>query len=112
VRGAYAECQLEVPLGRLDVGVVVRPESGCQLGANDSVVAWLRPYTALHSCPSGQFLDTEGLCSNYHDIEEVLGRSCLPGQRLSGWRHTMQMRPQSNRLESPCSTTVSTRALS
>ena len=84
VRGAYAECQLEVPLGRLDVGVVVRPETGCQLGANDSVVAWLRPYTALHSCPSGQFLDSEGLCSTCHDVEEVLAHSCLLGQRVSG----------------------------
>ena len=54
MRTAYAECQIEVPLGK-DIGVAVWPEPGCELGANDSIVVWLRPYTALYSCPSGQF---------------------------------------------------------
>jgi hypothetical protein len=35
VRVPYSECQLEVPLG-LNVGVAVRPEPQCSLGANDS----------------------------------------------------------------------------
>ena len=45
---------LSVPLGMPDLGVAVRPEPGCALGGNDSLVVWLRPYTALSSCPSGQ----------------------------------------------------------
>ena len=94
VRGAYAECQLEVPLGgdnshdnshnaaTRDVGVAVRAEPGCHLSANDSLVAWLRPNTALYSCPNGQFRDASGACSNCHDSEAQLAR-CPLGQRLS-----------------------------
>ena len=42
VRGAYAECQLEVPMGIKDIGVVVRGQDNCQLSSNDSLVVWLR----------------------------------------------------------------------
>jgi hypothetical protein len=86
VRTAYAECQLEVPLGEAavpDLGVVVRPAAGCLLGPNASLVAWLRPYTALYSCPPGQFRDAAGACSNCHDSEALL-RRCPLGQRLAG----------------------------
>lgn len=82
VRTAYAECQLEAPLGR-ELGVAVWPEAGCELGAGDSLVAWLRPYTALSSCPSGQFLDAEGECANCHETEAQL-LACALGRRLSG----------------------------
>jgi len=82
VRTAYAECQLEAPLGR-ELGVAVWPEAGCELGAGDSLVAWLRPYTALFSCPSGQFLDAEGVCANCHETEAQLP-ACPLGRRLSG----------------------------
>lgn len=82
VRTAYAECQLEAPLGR-ELGVAVWPEAGCELGAGDSLVAWLRPYTALSSCPSGQFLDAEGECANCHETEERL-LACPLGRRLFG----------------------------
>lgn len=82
VRTAYAECQLEAPLGR-ELGVAVWPQAGCELGAGDSLVAWLRPYTALSSCPSGQFLDAEGECANCHETEAQL-LACALGRRLSG----------------------------
>ena len=62
--------------------MAVWPEPGCELGANDSIVVWLRPYTALYSCPSGQFLDAEGLCVNCHETEAQL-LACPLGKRLS-----------------------------
>jgi hypothetical protein len=85
VRGAYAECQLEVPLGIDDLAVAVHPESAsaeCALSAADSLVVWLRPYTALYSCSAGQFRDAAGECINCHDSESV--DSCPRGRRLSG----------------------------
>ena len=60
---------LSVPLGMPDLGVAVRPEPGCALGGNDSLVVWLRPYTALSSCPSGQLRDWAGECVHCHDLE-------------------------------------------
>jgi len=86
VRGSYAECQVEVPLDTANVGVAVQAvnqEVGCLLGANDSLVAWLRPYTALYSCPTGQFRDAAGACINCHDTEALVA-GCPLGQRLSG----------------------------
>lgn len=86
VRGAYAECQIEVPLGTVDVGVAVQPvtqSAACLLGANDSLVAWLRPYTALYSCPIGQFREAAGECVNCHDTGALIA-GCPLGQRLSG----------------------------
>lgn len=86
VRGAYAECQIEVPLGTVDVGVAVQTvtqSASCQLGANDSLVAWLRPYTALYSCPTGQFREAAGGCVNCHDTDALIA-GCPLGQRLSG----------------------------
>jgi hypothetical protein len=72
---------LSVPLGMPDLGVAVRPEPGCALGGNDSLVVWLRPYTALSSCPSGQLRDWAGECVHCHDLEVS---TCLPGMRLAG----------------------------
>jgi hypothetical protein len=83
VRVPYSECQLEVPLG-LNVGVAVRPEPNCSLGANDSLVVWLRPHTARSSCPSGQFRDAEGECENCHDLEASEGLTCPLGERRAG----------------------------
>jgi hypothetical protein len=80
VRGAYAECQLEVPMGLEDIGVVVRGQDNCQLSANDSLVVWLRPYTALQSCPPGMFRDAQDTCRNCHTSMDA----CDPGMRLSG----------------------------
>ena len=52
------------------------------LGGHDSLVVWLRPYTALSSCPSGQLRDWAGECVNCcHDLEVS---TCLPGTRLAG----------------------------
>jgi hypothetical protein len=73
---------LSVPLGMPDLGVAVRPERGCELGGNDSLVVWLRPYTTLSSCPSGQLRDWAGEWVNCcHDLEVS---TCLPGTRLAG----------------------------
>jgi hypothetical protein len=83
VRTAYTECQVEVPLGMKDLGVAVRPEPGCALGVYDSLVVWLRPYTGLYSCQSGQFLDAEGLCVNCHETEQQ-SSGCALGDRLAG----------------------------
>jgi len=47
------------------------------LGGHDSLVVWLRPYTALSSCPSGQFCDWAGECVNCHDLE--VSTVCLAG---------------------------------
>ena len=85
VRGNYAECQVEVPLDVRTLMVAVRPEDeNCTFGAQDSLVVWLRPYTALFSCESGQFMDAEGNCANCHDTESL--SACDPGERRAGWR--------------------------
>ena len=68
---------LSVPIGMPDLGVAVCPEPGCVLGGHDSLVVWLRPYTALSSCPSGQFCDWAGECVNCHDLE--VSTVCLAG---------------------------------
>ncbi len=80
VRGADAECQLEVPMGLEDIGVVVRGQDNCQLSVNDSLVVWLRPYTALQSCHPGMFRDAQDTCRNCHTSMDA----CDPGMRLSG----------------------------
>lgn len=67
-----------------DLGVVVRPEPGCALGGNDSLVVWLRPYTALSSCESGQFRDAAGECVNCHDFEASTVPTCPLGERRAG----------------------------
>ena len=83
VRGNYAECQVEVPLDVRTLIVAVRPEDeNCTFGAQDSLVVWLRPYTALFSCESGQFMDAEGNCANCHDTESL--SACDPGERRAG----------------------------
>jgi hypothetical protein len=92
VRTPYAECQVEVPLGMQDLGVAVRPEPGCALGTSDSLVVWLRPHTALYSCPTGQFLDAEGVCVNCQEPGAQASQSsqshqcpqCALGERLAG----------------------------
>jgi hypothetical protein len=86
VRGAYQECQLQVPtLSQTQVGVVVWPsESACLLGANDSLVVSLRPYTAVYECPDkGEFVDFRDSCSNCHE-SEAARTACQLGQRLQG----------------------------
>ncbi len=84
---------LSVPLGMPDLGVAVCPEPGCALGGNDSLVVWLRPYTALSSCLSGQFYDWAGECVKCHDLEVS---TCLPG---TAWRAA----PRSSRAPSASS---------
>lgn len=91
VHGAYAECQLELPLFFTHplelIGVVVRPaenasDSECQLSLRSSLVAFLRPHTALYTCPQGQFMTSEGTCANCHG-DAVLDL-CPPGKRIDG----------------------------
>ena len=82
VRVANAECQLQVPMGLADIGVVVRPQQDhCQLSANDSLVVWLRPYTTLQSCPQGMFRDAKDTCLSCH---ASVHDACRPGMRLWG----------------------------
>ena len=90
VRGAYAECQLHVPMAlasEVALGVVAWPRAGpeesaaCRLDANDSLVVSLRPHTAVYECPSGHFVDERGGCQYCHGAE---GAACAPGTRLEG----------------------------
>jgi hypothetical protein len=90
VRGAYAECQLQVPMAlasEVALGVVAWPRAGpeesaaCRLDANDSLVVSLRPHTAVYECPSGHFVDERGGCQYCHGAE---GAACAPGTRLEG----------------------------
>lgn len=89
VRGAYQECQLQVPValsGEDALGVVAWPSAAgpdaCHLGADDSLVAFLRPHTAIYECPAGHFV-SEGRCSPCHAGEAVFTR-CPLGTRLEG----------------------------
>jgi hypothetical protein len=91
VRGAYTECQLQVPMAlasEVALGVVAWPRAGpedlfasCRLDANDSLVVSLRPHTAVYECPSGHFVDERGGCQYCHGAE---GAACAPGTRLEG----------------------------
>jgi len=90
VRGAYAECQLQVPMAlasEVALGVVAWPRGGpeesaaCRLDTNDSLVVSLRPHTAVYECPGGHFVDERGGCQYCHGAE---GAACAPGTRLEG----------------------------
>jgi hypothetical protein len=92
VRGAYAECQLQVPMAlasEVALGVVAWPRAGpedstaCHLHANDSLVVSLRPHTAVYECPLGHFVDERGGCQYCHGSEADRA-ACAPGTRLEG----------------------------
>lgn len=84
VRGAYQECQLQVPILLQTLSVVVWPETNadCRLDDRDSLVVSLRPHTAIYDCPAGEFVNWQGTCSNCHD--EAHYETCNLGQRLEG----------------------------
>jgi hypothetical protein len=85
VRGAYQECQLQVPAAQTLVAVVAwSSESACSLRATDSLVVSLRPYTAVYECPDhGEFVDFRDSCANCHE-SEAARTACPSGQRLDG----------------------------
>ena len=64
VLGAYAECNIELPVV-LTLGVILVPTSAhstCFLSQSTELVVTLRPHTQLYSCGPAHFRDTAGAC--------------------------------------------------